>query len=214
MNEQRYTDTELLQALSDAMGVYYNFTYACECLECVYACVCVRVSGVCVCVCNHGIHQPPVSQTHTVLRSAEPCYYNGGSFRARRGRMGPPLRLRQGVGASVKTGSCYGDWDYQWCTEITQPFTQGVGKDMFWPASPFNLNDSIANCNSTWGVVPRPLWADLNLASKDLSAASNIVFSNGELDPWRGGGVVNNVSDTVIAIVIKDGAHHLDLMFR
>ncbi|KAB1272496.1 Lysosomal Pro-X carboxypeptidase [Camelus dromedarius] len=35
--------------------------------------------------------------------------------------------------------------------------------------------------------------------------------SNGELDPWSGGGVTKNITDTLVAIVIPDGAHHLDL---
>ncbi len=31
------------------------------------------------------------------------------------------------------------------------------------------------------------------------------------LDPWSGGGVLHSVSDTLKAIVLTKGAHHLDL---
>lgn len=33
------------------------------------------------------------------------------------------------------------------------------------------------------------------------------------LDPWSVFGVTSDVSDTVVAVTIPDGAHHLDLMY-
>lgn len=37
------------------------------------------------------------------------------------------------------------------------------------------------------------------------------VCSNGDLDPWSGGGVTKSITDTLVAINIPGGAHHLDL---
>jgi len=46
-----------------------------------------------------------------------------------------------------------------------------------------------------------------------LLYSSNIVFSNGDLDPWSGGGVTHNVGKSITSLIIEGGAHHLDLMF-
>ena len=46
---------------------------------------------------------------------------------------------------------------------------------------------------------------------KDFMNASNIIFSNGTLDPWHAGGVLDQVSDACISIYIENSAHHLDL---
>ncbi|EGD83631.1 hypothetical protein PTSG_04239 [Salpingoeca rosetta] len=147
--------------------------------------------------------------THT-----EPCFdlFPATSI-PRLGHHPHHLLSRPRPAAAVAAAQCTGDWGYQFCTEMVMPSSQGGPKDMFWPALPFDLNETIKQCQQQWGVTPRPLWAPLNLASKDLTDVSNMVLSNGGLDPWRAGGVVTNVSDSVVAVVIESGAHHIDLMF-
>ncbi|KAK2505776.1 hypothetical protein MC885_019183 [Smutsia gigantea] len=62
-----------------------------------------------------------------------------------------------------------------------------------------------------WGVRPRPSWITAVYGGKNISSHTNIIFSNGELDPWSGGGVTKDITDTLVAVTIPDGAHHLDL---
>jgi lysosomal Pro-X carboxypeptidase len=153
----------------------------------------------------------------------EPCFYNGpaSTMELPRARMMPrrSVRLAQQQDTRVADdtvsgpSACAGDWDYQYCTEMVMPFSQGGPDDMFWPLSTFDLDGTAAGCLATWGVKPRAMWSSVALAPSDLSSATNIVFSNGLLDPWHGGGVLRNVSSSVVSLIIANGAHHLDLMF-
>ncbi|KAI6705769.1 hypothetical protein NL676_008731 [Syzygium grande] len=42
--------------------------------------------------------------------------------------------------------------------------------------------------------------------------ASNIIFSNGLQDPYSSGGVLKNISSTVVAIYTTKGSHTLDIL--
>ena len=42
-----------------------------------------------------------------------------------------------------------------------------------------------------------------------IESHSNIVFSNGLLDPWHGGGVLRDVSETVVALIIPEVGYFL-----
>ncbi|KAJ7990082.1 hypothetical protein DPEC_G00296600 [Dallia pectoralis] len=116
--------------------------------------------------------------------------------------------------SSTATGSLgYIGWYYQACTEMVMPMcTDGV-QDMFEPQE-WNFQAFSDECLALFGVRPRADWANTVYGGLDIASHSNIVFSNGGLDPWSGGGVTRNISDSVVAIVIPDGAHHLDLRYN
>jgi len=101
-------------------------------------------------------------------------------------------------------------WDYQACTEINLVGGSNGVTDMF-PIMPFTVAMRKDYCARKWNVTPRDSWGMLEFWGRDIKTASNIVFSNGDLDPWRGGGVVKAPNADIQVILIEGGAHHLDL---
>jgi hypothetical protein len=68
--------------------------------------------------------------------------------------------------------------------------------------------------NTTEAASDRSTWGK-GLEWGGSGGASNILFSNGQLDPWRGGGITYNISfdRDVTAWIVEDAGHHMDLMF-
>lgn len=104
-------------------------------------------------------------------------------------------------------------WSFQACTEMVMPLCADGKDDMFYPFE-WDFAAYSAGCKKWWGVTPKEFWAELQYGGKKISSHSNIVFSNGNLDPWSGGGVTRSISDSLIAIMIEGGAHHLDLRHK
>jgi len=101
-------------------------------------------------------------------------------------------------------------WDYQACTELnTVQETNGVN-DMF-PVLPYNEELRQAYCKKVWDVEIRTEWPPIQFWGRNILSSSNIIFSNGLLDPWHNGGPLESLSDSLVAVVIEEGAHHLDL---
>ncbi|CDW78306.1 lysosomal pro-x carboxypeptidase [Stylonychia lemnae] len=107
-------------------------------------------------------------------------------------------------------------WDYQTCQEFVTPIFQSGKTDMFLP-EPYNPDLIISDCAKK-GLIPQ---FDYNLdtfggrnINKDFAHISNIIFSNGDLDPWRAGGIPEGTlkdNKDILIRLIKGGAHLLDL---
>ncbi|KAL9416353.1 hypothetical protein AB3S75_039528 [Citrus x aurantiifolia] len=115
---------------------------------------------------------------------------------------------------TIETETTVG-WRWQTCSEMVIP----IGTDnttMFQPA-PFNLSSFIDECESLYGVSPWPHWVTTYYGGYDIKLilqrfASNIIFSNGLRDPYSSGGVLENISDSVVAIPTINGSHCLDIL--
>ncbi|KAL5012801.1 hypothetical protein ScPMuIL_011352 [Solemya velum] len=116
------------------------------------------------------------------------------------------------LNTSQTATSTLGDllWSYQACTEMVMPFCTNGVTDMF-PPSPWNFTAYSDMCYQQWKVRPSEDWVMTYYWGQNITDASNIIFSNGLLDPWHSGGVLKSLSGSLIAIQIPDGAHHLDL---
>ncbi|KAH8060319.1 dipeptidyl-peptidase [Aureococcus anophagefferens] len=176
------------------------------------------------------------------------CLPLGGCATGRRRRLTAATRTR-GTCARPYDG---GSWDPVCCNDdlnLVNYLVQGVGRDFYWPpnvAAGATLEDLIgppgvrgAGCSAGPGLYgyqptsdPWSTWLHSYFGGKGGAlATSNVVFSNGLLDPWSAAGVyaddaplrpgpyvgplARNVSaaDDVTALIIPLGAHHLDLMF-
>lgn len=106
-------------------------------------------------------------------------------------------------------------WNILACNQLAMPI--GYGEDSMFLYQSFDYDEYTAWCQKEYGLTPDYDWAlryfggfDID---KDFLAATNAIYSNGELDPWRAGGLNKNVSadGSAIALYIESGAHHLDL---
>ncbi|KAJ0042053.1 hypothetical protein Pint_18371 [Pistacia integerrima] len=107
-------------------------------------------------------------------------------------------------------------WQWQTCSEIVIPI--GIDNTTMFPPNPFNLSVFIDGCEAEYsGVHPRPHWVTTYYGGHDIKLilqrfASNIIFSNGLRDPYSSGGVLEDISDTVVAIHTVNGSHCLDIL--
>nr|GMC84404.1 lysosomal Pro-X carboxypeptidase-like [Ipomoea batatas] len=94
----------------------------------------------------------------------------------------------------------------------------GNNKDSIFPASEWDYNERAQFCKEAFNIEPRPNWITTEFGGHNIERVlkkfgSNIIFFNGLRDPWSAGGVLKNISKSLVAIIAKEGAHHVDLRF-
>ncbi|XP_057458054.1 uncharacterized protein LOC130748827 [Lotus japonicus] len=106
-------------------------------------------------------------------------------------------------------------WKWQTCSEMVMPIGIEGNNTMFQP-DPFNFKRFAKECKKSFGVSPRPHWVTTYYGGHNIKLVlqkfgSNIIFSNGLRDPYSSGGVLSDISDSLVAIYTVNGAHCLDL---
>ncbi|XP_052476922.1 uncharacterized protein LOC105799125 isoform X2 [Gossypium raimondii] len=105
-------------------------------------------------------------------------------------------------------------WRWQTCSEMVIPI--GIGNGTMFQPAPFNLTSFVQHCKTIFGVTSRPHWVTSYYGGHDIKlilqrSGSNIIFSNGLRDPYSGGGVLENISESILAVKTVNGSHCLDL---
>lgn len=106
------------------------------------------------------------------------------------------------------TGSDAVSWDYLCCTSETARIGTNNVSDVF-PPKAFDPQGVNLYCSRHWKTTP-----DLDFANHYASfkRATNIIFSNGYLDPWEPLGYLQSPNPgKVVTLQAFGSAHHLDL---
>ncbi|XP_021726129.1 lysosomal Pro-X carboxypeptidase-like [Chenopodium quinoa] len=84
------------------------------------------------------------------------------------------------------------------------------------PARPFNFVKFKESCRSRFGISPNPhtpisFFKSKNLVESLTRFGGNIIFSNGLRDPFSSGGILDDLSDTIVVLTTTKGTSCLDL---
>jgi len=218
---------DLLGSLTEAVGVWYNVTKDKSCYDVSSA----PAAPPAAALVSTGAGECP---SCPVCPDCPPC----------------PVSTCEGVNKCSynQSISLTFAWDGVVCNDellLYNNAVQGAGRDMFWPPTyrrgvtvedvvgPHHTQSGCAASHNAQGLFGAPTvtnpwsdWITKFYGGSDLSSVSNIVWSNGLLDPWSGAGVypdgggidgpaVQNISadGSQVALLLDMGGHHLDLFF-
>uniref|UniRef100_A0A914WMS2 Lysosomal Pro-X carboxypeptidase n=1 Tax=Plectus sambesii TaxID=2011161 RepID=A0A914WMS2_9BILA len=174
------------------------------------------------------ISQTSDQQLAAALNSAVNVFYNstGAATGCVCANLVSPI-CTQGLAQSAQYANL--SWPWQTCTEMALPSCVNGSTDSFFPSNvtfspnlcPWTPENQANYCQNTFSYFDkelfRPTWA-MTYYGKNFAAASNIIFSNGNLDPWAAGGVFSSAEGIVQAqrngvtlIEVEESGHHLDL---
>ena len=121
--------------------------------------------------------------------------------------------------AAYLPGFIQGAWTYERCSEVVLPTFVAdtnpafVGCDS-WPDNCYSVDAINSYCSYFYETTMAADALDLLYGNYDrqLAAMSNVVLTNGKLDPWSYGGVpANTTSLSRPSYWMEGAAHHLDL---
>jgi hypothetical protein len=102
-------------------------------------------------------------------------------------------------------------WEFQLCSELI--VRTGFSEKSMFPPREWTLDWLTKHCRSRFGVTPQPyrlvdMWGFNDLVG---NGASRILFTNGLNDGWSASSILEDLSDSIVAINFPNGAHHSDL---
>lgn len=103
-------------------------------------------------------------------------------------------------------------YSFQKCNELMTATCGNGVTDMFFPYT-WNATAELERCQKQFGITPDFYRTIMLYGGDRFDTATNIIFSNGELDPWSVLGVLEPLSDDVVVLKIPGAAHHADLRF-
>jgi pimeloyl-ACP methyl ester carboxylesterase len=166
------------------------------------------------------LHSYALSSRATALPRALPAPRHGSGGRGGCFELssqlpaGPNATISSADWSGVGVGSDGESWDLQTCTFLVEAIGTDNVSDAF-PPRPWSEGWLRAHCDARFGAVPQPTaLADAWGFAPDAlvgAGASRIVFTNGMNDGWSVGSITANLSESLVAINMLNGAHHSDL---
>ncbi|GLJ47247.1 hypothetical protein SUGI_0997320 [Cryptomeria japonica] len=108
----------------------------------------------------------------------------------------------------------YNGWIWKYCMKMMFPISNRPGT-MLRPSN-FDFKSHSKECCHRYGVLPRQHWVTTEFGVHEMKTAlkdfgSNLIFSNGLRDPWSSGGVLANISESIVAITTEEGRKSEDI---